>query len=672
MKIGSLAVALACLMATAALAQVETTVMPKPDPARTNAPVFRGPQPAPPPGLLHPMFQDHAVLQRGQPIRIYGNASAGTAVHVALGTAATDATADSSGHWTATLPTMSAGGPYTLTASGDGKTETANDVLVGDVFLCTGQSNMALTQRAVANAALDARTATDGQVRQLSIATTGSTTPLSTFATKVSWTVESPETVPNFSASCWYMVRELKKTANVPMGMVVAAWGGARVRDWVSEPALRKLGYFNDDLAMLDTYRTDQQSAMRAWGRKWETWWHGLKQPGTPPWDASFDDTAWPTAPDAGKAWALWHSDNPDGFIGQMWMRTTVDLTAAQAAQSAILDLGSVNEEDESWINGKDVGGTSFSNKAEHVIPAGVLKEGRNVIVSNIFCSWRNCGFRGPDENRVIRFADGGIAVLRNPWRYKQMSDKDDIIAPQLPWGVTHGATMDYNGMVAPIGAYGFRAAVWYQGESNIYFPEHYRTTLGALMADWRRQFEKPALPFLVVQVPNYGAFSDAPNASTGWSQVREAQRLAVKDDAHAALTVNIDIGDPASLHPTNKQELGRRLAIAARHAVYGENIPPSGPEVAGAARTGSTVTVRFTGTNGKLVGRSGVNGFELCGATQASCRFAHGDIKDGSVVLANAGSATRVRYCWGDSPVCTLYDTSGLPAGPFETRIGK
>jgi sialate O-acetylesterase len=653
MKIGSLALLLACVMATPALAQ------------------GRGPQPAPPPGLLHPMFQDHAVLQRGQPIRIYGNAPAGTAVHVALGTAAADGTADSSGHWTVTLPAMPAGGPYTLTASGGGKSETASDVLVGDVFLCTGQSNMALSQRAVNNAAQDARTATDSQIRQLSIATTGSTSPLSTFATKVGWTVESPETVPNFSASCWYFVRDLKKTVNVPMGMVVAAWGGARVRDWTSEPALRRLGVFNDDLDMLDTYRTDQQSAMRAWGRKWEAWWHSLKIAGTPPWEAGFDDSAWPAAPDAGKAWALWHSDNPDGFVGQMWMRTTVDLTAAQAAQSAILDLGSVNEEDESWINGKDVGGTSFSNKAEHVVPPGVLKEGRNVVVSNIFCSWRNCGFRGPDENRAIRFQDGSNAVLSNPWRYKQMSDKDDIIAPQLPWGVTHGVTMDYNGMVAPIGAYGFKAALWYQGESNIYFPQHYRVTLGAMMADWRRQFENPALPFLIVQIPNYGVIPGAPMAS-GWSDVREAQRLAVKDDAHAALTVNIDIGDATSLHPGNKQEVGRRLAIAARHIVYGEAIPPSGPEVAGATRGGNSVTVRFSGINGRLTGRSGVNGFELCGATQASCRFAHGDIKGDSVVLANAGSATRVRYCWGDSPVCTLYDTSGLPAGPFEAKIGK
>jgi sialate O-acetylesterase len=568
---------------------------------------------------------------------------------------------------------MPAGGPYTLTASSGGRTETAGDVLLGDVFLCTGQSNMALTQSAAANAVADSRAATDTQIRQLSIPNNASLAPLSTFANKVGWTVEAPDTVPRFSATCWYMVRALKKTVHVPMGMVVAAWGGARIRNWISEPSLRRLGYFNDDLDMLDTYRTDPQAAMRMWGRKWEAWWRGLKIPGKAPWEADFDDSAWPVAQDEGKAWALWNSDNPDGFIGQMWMRTTINLTAAQASQNqtmpANLDLGAVNEEDETWINGRDVGGTSFSNKAEHVVPAGVLKEGRNVIVSNIFCSWRNCGFRGPDENRVLRFADGSTAVLNQPWRWKQMSDRDDIIAPMLPWGVTHGLTMDYNGMVAPIGAFAFKAAVWYQGESDLYFADRYRTNMAAMMGDWRAQFRDPALPFLVVQLPNYGNIPTAPTANY-WSDVREAQRLGVKDDPRAALTVNIDIGDARNLHPTNKQELGRRLALAARSLAYGESMPPGGPQVTSAVKQGSGVVVRFGNFSGDLMGLSGINGFELCGKTQASCRWAHADIKGDTVVLANAGAATRVRYCWGESPVCTLYDSTGLPAGPFEQAI--
>ena len=264
------------------------------------------------------MFQDHAVLQRGQPIKVYGNAASGTASSISLNGASANATADAGGHWTRHPAGDDGGRSYTLTATrrrGKTRDRQPGMCLVGDVFLCTGQSNMALAQSAAANAAADSRDATDSQIRQLNIGTTGSTTPLSNFATRVAWTVEAPDTVGRFSAACWYFVRELKKTVNVPMGMVVAAWGGARVRDWVSETGAARIGYFNDDLDMLDTYRTDQQAAMRAWGRKWEAWWKGLKIAGTPPWEANFDDSSWPVVPNAGTAWALWHGANPDGFI---------------------------------------------------------------------------------------------------------------------------------------------------------------------------------------------------------------------------------------------------------------------------------------------------------------------------------------------------------------------
>jgi len=633
-------------------------------------PGFQPPQSAPAgPQLLHPMFQDHAVLQRDRPIKVYGETVPGTAVMVMLGSANAQARAGSDGHWSASLPAMAAGGPYTLTATANGETRTASDVLVGDVFFCAGQSNMAFSQQQAQGAANDAPTATDGQIRQLNIPTAASATPRQTFAHTVRWVVGSPQTVGNFSASCYYFVRELKKTVNVPVGMVVAAWGGARVRNWLSESGLRQLGLDNDDLDMLALFRTDQQAALRLWGAKWESWWKAARPGDGRPWIPDYNDASWRTAPPALGAWAMWNGTSPDGFVGQMWMRTTVTLSAEQAAKpGAVLDLGSVNEEDETWINGKDVGGSSFANRTQHQVRPGVLKEGINVIATNIFCSWRNCGIRGPAENRAIRFADGTSVLLSNPWKYQEVSDT--LIAPQLPWGPTHGVTMDYNGMVSPIGAYRFKAAVWYQGESDIYFAQAYKRTLLAMMADWRRQFENPELPFLIVQLPNYGPTPARPAASV-WADVREAQRQAALEDKHAAITVNVDLGDAGSLHLTNKKELGERLAIAARHLIYGERIPPSGPAVAGVARRGSDVVVAFRDVTGTLSGRSGnPSGFELCGASQASCRWAESRIERSTVVLPDAGNATRVRYCWGDSPVCTVSDGSGLPAGPFEEAI--
>ena len=223
--------------------------------------------------------------------------------------------------------------------------------------------------------------------------------------------------------------------------------------------------------------------------------------------------------------------------------------------------------------------------------------------------------------------------------------------------------------MIAPIGPFSFKTAVWYQGESNIYFAEHYQTTLQAMMADWRSLFGAD-LPFLIVEIPDYGPTPTKPVAS-GWADVREAQRKAALADAHAGYIVTIDIGEPLVLHPTNKQEVGRRLATAARHVVYGEDIHPSGPMPKTARAEKGKVVVSFGDITGALVSYSGApNAFELCGASQASCRYADAHIKGDNVVLDNAAHASRVRYCWGDSPICTLSDGSGLPTTPFELPI--
>ncbi|MFA6113680.1 MAG: sialate O-acetylesterase [Sphingomonas sp.] len=620
--------------------------------------------------ILHVMFQDHAVLQRDKPIPVYGQAAPNTTVTVKLGTETATAKADKTGQWRTTLAALPSGGPYTLEARSGTTTQSVQDVLIGDVFLCTGQSNMQLAVRAAGNATFEMRAATDGQIRQLGIATKDSLTPLSTFATPVSWTVGSPDTVGNFSASCYYFAREIKKTTNAPVGLVVSAWGGSRVRDWVSEPNLRKLGQYNADLDMLALYRTNPQAAQRRWDSSWESWWKasGAAAAKGNPWEPAYPVTDWKTAPAALGPWALWTGTSPDGFVGQMWLRTTVDLTAAQAAQAATLDLGSVNEEDQSWINGKGVGGTSWSKQALHDIPAGVLHAGANIIVTNIFCSWRNCGMSGPAETRAIRLKDGGAVPLSNPWRYAEVPN--GLIAPQLPWGPTHGVTQLYYGMIAPIGGYGFRAAIWYQGESDIYFNSQYQATLTAMMGDWRDRFGAD-LPFLIVQIPNYGPRPTAPMESV-WSDVREAQRRAAMADAKAAYIVTVDIGDATNLHPSNKQDIGRRLAIAARHAVYGDPTPAAGAVPGVARRTADGVVVPFGQITGTLAAWSGQpNAFELCGPAAGSCRYADARIDGTTVVVkADATDATRIRYCWGDSPTCTLTDTSGLPVTPFELTI--
>ena len=611
--------------------------------------------------LLHPMFADHAVLQRGAPIPVYGQAVPGTAVTVHLGSASTTARAGKDGMWRATLPAMEAGGPYELTADG-GQHQAVTDVLLGDVFLCTGQSNMQVTVKSAANATAEIAAATDGQVRALTVGLTANAEPLNVFATPVEWKVESPQTAGDISASCFFFARELRRHQKTAIGLLTVAWGGTRDRGWVSTPTLRSLVYYNDDLDMLALYRRDPDAASKRWDAAWESWWHTVSA--TSPWKE--DTSNWTVAPAALGPWGDWpgltlpaDSAEPGvGFVGQMWLATHVTLTTAQAAQPATLELGRVVEEEKSWVNGVGIGGSSIAPNAQHLLPPGLLHEGDNTITLNIFCSWKNCGLVG--GNRALRFADGGSAMLDQPWRYKTV---DTAIAPQLPWGPMHGIGLQYNGMIAPIGPYGVKAAIWYQGESNIYFAQHYQQTLTAMIADWRGQFG--AVPFVIVQIPDYGPVPTQPTESL-WSDIREAQRKTAEADAHDALAVTIDIGDPKLLHPTNKQEVGRRIAIAMRHLAYGEPVL-SGPRPAAATRSGERVTVSFRDVTGALASASGQpNAFELCDAR--ACRWATARLAGNSVVLEGAGN--RVRYCWGDSPVCTLSDGSALPAAPFELPV--
>ena len=622
------------------------------------------------PLLLHPLFQDHAVLQRDRPIAVYGETLPGAAVSVTLASATAETRADANGRWSARLPALGAGGPYTLTATANGETATARDILVGDVFFCSGQSNMAFSQRQAQGAADDARSAGDAAIRHFNVPGAVSLTPQRTFTGTPRWIAASPDTVGRFSAVCYYFARELKKTVNVPVGLVTAAYGGARLRNFTSEETLRRVGLESEDLDILDLYRNDPAAANRRWGTRWESWWTAARPKEGRPWTAGYDDRSWATAPPALGAWALWTGTNPDGFIGQMWMRTAVTLTPEQAAKpGAVIDLGSVNQEDETWLNGTYLGASSFGNRTRYAIEPGGLKAGVNVIATNIYCGWRDCGLRGPAENRAIRFGDGSSVALASPWKYQEVPD--GLVGPRLPWGSVHGMTQLHNGMIAPLGAFTFRGAVWYQGESDVHFPgSYYKATLLAMMAERRRQFEDPDLPFLLVQLPGYGPIPAQPASST-WASLRDAQRQTALADAHAALAVTLDLGDPSDLHPTNKREVGRRLSIAARHLIYGERIPPSGPVVDNVKRRGADVVVSFRDVTGALTLRGGSpGGFEVCGDTQASCRWADARVEGRSVSLSNAAAATRVRYAWGGSPASPLTDASGLPAGPFEIAI--
>ncbi|AKC88216.1 9-O-acetylesterase [Pseudoxanthomonas suwonensis] len=625
--------------------------------------------------LLHAMFQDHAVLQRGQPLRVWGRAQPGQDVQVELAGKRAKARAGADGRWEAQLPALKAGGPHTLTArAGDAK-QSVSDVLVGDVWLCSGQSNMELQVWRTLDARAEIAGAGNDRIRLLTVPQAGSAVPQASFSSPVQWRPVDSDSVRDFSAACYYFARELQKTVDVPMGLVNAAWGGSRIQAWTGAPALRDTRWYDDELDVLARYADDPVAAVGDWGALWQRWWSGRPgvAAGDEPWRADRKPAgSWRKAPPQLGAWERWGVPELADFNGMVWYRTTVNLTAAQAAQDAVLVLGPADEIDMTWVNGRAVGSTYGAGPGrEYRLPPGLLRAGENVVVVNVLDTYRDGGLGGPASLHALRFADGGSAPLDRGWTWRMVPPEAGT-PPRAPWQTAAGLSTLYNGMIAPLGRYGLRGALWYQGESNTFEHDRYAELLRTLRRDWRAQFGGD-LPLLVVQLANYGMPGTQPGESD-WAALREAQRQVAVEDARSGLAVAIDIGDRYDIHPTNKQELGRRLARLARHVVYGEKLPPSGPVPASVARAGDAVVLTFDNVTDGLrgYGADGPIGFELCGAEQDSCRYAAAEIWNNRVTLRTpaAHEATRVRYCWADGPVCTLFDGAGLPAGPFELPI--
>jgi sialate O-acetylesterase len=360
-------------------------------------------------------------------------------------------------------------------------------------------------------------------------------------------------------------------------------------------------------------------------------------------------------------------------FDGSVWMRRTVTLTPEEAARGATLSLGVIDELDETFVNGVPVGNTfGWDVNREYRIPAALLRAGENVILVNVYDSYGNGGFQGPADLLRLTLGDGSVKPLAAGWDYSVGPAGGD--PPRAPWDNNAGLSLIHNGMVAPLGHLGLKGVAWYQGESDAGDAAGYRGKLEALIAGWRRQFGAPRLPFLAVSLANYGAPAGRPTAS-GTAEIREAQREATLASGRAAVVVAVDLGDRLDIHPANKQEVGRRLARAARTLAYGADLPPSGPEISAAQRGPGGIRLRFRGVQGRLHAWSGARpiGFELCAETQESCRYVEATADGAAVTLADDGRpATRVRYAWADSPVVNLYDEAPLPVGPFEVPIGR
>jgi sialate O-acetylesterase len=623
--------------------------------------------------LLARIFDDHVVLQRDRPIRVYGHAKRGETVTVTMAGASRQASVGADSTWRVELPALRAGGPFQLVARTTDRSQTVNDVLVGDVWLCSGQSNMEWVVRNTLDAWNEAQHSANDRIRMVTIPRFAAAAPRADFDAPLAWKIAGPDTTGDFSAVCYYTARELQKTVDVPMGLIHASWGGTRIETWLSGARLTELGGNDGNIAMLRKYASDKPAAMRAWGESFQAWW--LAQPSTQggqPWAAGKNAGDWKPAPSVEKNWEEWGSPALAGYDGMMWYRARVTLTKEQAAQAATLSVGEVNDVDIAWINGRAMGSSFGEGEHSYPVPAKLLKAGDNLVALNVFDMWGTGGLTGPASGRELRLADGTRVPLGG-WEYQV--PPAGLSTPRAPWEAIAGIEILYNGMIAPIGPYGLRGVQWYQGEANAGLDDarRYQAQLQGLFADWRQRFGSP-LPFLVVQLANFGKLVMAP-VDSGWAQLRDAQRRAVTADGNAGLAITIDIGNRDDIHPQNKQDVGRRMARAARKVVYGETIsgwgaqPKSAKEVDG----GVLVTLSDHDSNLIVVGAKDPSGFELCGEASGSCRFVSAVLQGGGDILLSdpaAAGATRVRFCWADSPLCNLYDGTGLPAGPFEIAV--
>jgi sialate O-acetylesterase len=611
---------------------------------------------------IDPQFGSHAVIQRSTPIVLSGSGAPNEQLTVSFAGERRSTTADAAGHWRASFAPREAGGPYSIHLNG---AAVADDIAVGDVWLCSGQSNMEYPLRRALNGDGEVQSANDPGLRLMKIPQQLAPSPRRTFAKAPAWQPTTPDSAKDFSAACYFLARDLRSTEKVPVGAIDDTWGGTPIRAWMDEDAVRSSGGANA-AAVVNLYRSNPTAAVRRFGEEWGAWWRKQTgdKAGEEPWNASARLT-WKAVPSLG----YWDSWGPEwkAWLGSAWLREQVTLTAAEAAQAATLSLSAIDDTDQTFVNGVAVGGANDpANPRSYPVPKGVLKAGMNEIVVFARNTWGPGGLKGPADQFALTFADGHSKPLSGGWQVSRIADSVGQPAT-APWEGSSGVSTIYNAMVAPLGPLGIKGVAWYQGEADVGQPGYDRR-LAAWMANWRTQFGDPQLPFLIVGLAGWGKPVSQP-VESGWAALINEQLLADEHDLRAVMVSAIDLGEPDDIHPADKQEVGKRLALAAHDLVYQDG-GAVGAQPVLAASVENAISVVLTKPLQTLSGANAI-GFELCGPAVGSCRYANARVMGSSVLIATDGEpVTRIRYAWSDYPVVNLYDLDLLPVPVFEIPV--
>ncbi|HYG37355.1 MAG TPA: sialate O-acetylesterase [Cytophagales bacterium] len=620
---------------------------------------------------LPKIFGDSMILQRNQPIPVWGWADKNEKITVQFNKQSKTTKAGKDGKWKINLEPEKAGGPFNLTVKGK-NTITIKNVLVGEVWVCSGQSNMEWPVSASNNAAKEIRQANYPQIRHFLVQKDVAVTPKEDIKGNSAWEAATPANVGDFTAVGYFFARNLYKELNIPIGLIHTSWGGTDVETWISREAFENADEFKEMISAMPQVSLDSLAKEKAKAllTKIESLQNALPTASeAQSWkEAAFDDSQWPKM----RAPGLWETQRLSNLDGVVWLRKTINITSTDAGKSAVLNLAMIDDADETYLNGVKIGSTNqYNAKRSYNIPAGILKEGKNVIAIRVTDTGGGGGIHGDalDMNLTI---DSKSESLAGEWSFKveSIASGATSISPNLY------PTLLYNAMIHPLIPYGIKGAIWYQGENNAGRAYQYRKAFPLMINDWRKHWGQGDFPFYFVQLTSFNQAGGNSNKGSSWAELREAQAMTL-DLPNTGMAVITDIGDPSDIHPRNKQDVGKRLAAIALKNAYDKNIIAGGPTFDSFRIEGNKAILSFKNTGSGLMTNDKygyVKGFEIAGEDK-KFHYAKASIVGNQMVLQseNVEKPIAIRYAWADDASdANLFNKEGFPAAPFRTDEWK
>jgi len=609
--------------------------------------------------ILPKIFTDHMVLQREAPVKIWGKAKSSTIVTVIINGQKSTTKSDDNGSWSVLLKPMKWGGPYELSITSGTDQKMLKDILLGDVWICSGQSNMEFPVSGwsqVNNAQKEIAEANHASIRLFTVEKAVSFTPQSDF-TGGQWLQCNSENIPPFSAVAYFFGRKINQDTKIPVGLISTNWGGTNIQAWTSWDALSDFeGYNHLDATETKKLLSEQTELRKKYNNALAA------DPGsTQGWYQNDDTEGWNKI-QMPSSWESSEIGNTDGII---WFKKAFELTSPPPYQNICLNLGAIDDADSTYINGVFIGSDNVWNKKrQYTIPPSVLHQGKNTITIKMTDDGAQGGMSGAADDVYIQLNNSKIP-LAGEWYYKpSVLSKTYHL---METGPNAFPSQLFNAMIAPVTNFKIKGAIWYQGEANVDEAERYQTLFPNMIADWRKNWGYN-FPFLWVQLANFLERKNEPGESA-WAELRNAQHqaLSVPNTAEAVI---IDIGEGNDIHPRNKQEVGIRLALAAEKMVYNKNVIGAGPTFNSLKIEGAKALLTFNNTGSGLVAKNGrLTGFAIAGADKKFV-WAKGKIAGSTIIVESdlVKHPIAVRYAWADNPDASLYNKEGLPASPFRT----